>query len=91
MIKRVEELAHIEKQPDLVDGMPFFEWDIGQPITDEPHDEANDDDDSTENENALELLDMEEDDNVYVMKINIMKKITLVMMTMFWRSVMKTQ
>ena len=34
VIDRVEDLAEEEGQPELVDGIPFFEWNIGEPIDD---------------------------------------------------------
>jgi hypothetical protein len=41
VIDRVHELADIENQPPLIDGMPIFEWSIGDPIADN---DDNDDD-----------------------------------------------
>ena len=35
VIARVYELATHENQPELVDGMPLFEWELGKPIEDD--------------------------------------------------------
>ena len=39
VIQQVESLAIKENQPLLVDGIPIFEWNIGEPILDDPDDD----------------------------------------------------
>ena len=59
VISRVEKLAKAEGQPQLVDGLPIFEWDVGSPIINNGFDEN---ENYTMNEhtvNNLSALDLE--------------------------------
>ena len=58
VIARVEELATIEKQPKMNNGLPIFEWEPGFPITDDHEHDNNDEGEVPE----IDIIDDLQDD-----------------------------